>query len=434
MTALNVTARLFELENSSLSQQGKAAEYVHLLQGIVANPIISSIPQDLAAFIDSIIGDSVGIVSARPLLTTFVECLRNIQNVGIKIEAGQQALRALESRVVSFEEQDAAIRELLADAFQERGDYIDAAKVLQGIQLDSSQRKILDDTKVRTWIRICRLYLEEDDPTSAESYLNRAKNLLYRVNDREIRLTFQLSHARIADSRRKFLDASQAYHAVSLFPALAEDERNKVLSQAIICAVLAPAGPQRSRVLGNLFKDERSAQQEEFGILEKMFLDRLISPAEVDKFANGLSPHQLAKTSDGSTVLAKAVIEHNLLGVSKLYNNIGLTELGTVLGLDTDRAEEYASRMLEQGRLNGRIDQISGVIFFDTREDSSTIKTVNKVLGLGVVRNWDRNVQGLADNVEKVYSHLQTQFPVRILQAIGYGVQLLTEYKEYCSV
>ena len=418
MTTLNVAARLSELESSSLSQQDKATEYVHLLQEIVANPDISSIPQDLAAFVNSVIGDSLGIVSARPLLNTFVESLRNIENVEIKIEAGQQALRALESRVVSFEEQDATIRELLADSFQGRGDYIEAAKVLQGIQLESSQRKILDDTKVRTWIRICRLYLEEDDPTSAESYLNRAKNLLYRVNDREIRLTFQLSHARISDSRRKFLDASQAYHAVSLFPALAEDERNKVLSQAIICAVLAPAGPQRSRALGNLFKDERSAQQGEFAILEKMFLDRFISPTEVHKFANGLAPHQVAKTSDGSTVLAKAVIEHNLLGVSRLYNNIGLAELGTILGLDTDRVEEYASRMLEQGRLNGRIDQIRGVIFFHAREDSSTIKTVNRVLGLGMVQNWDRNVQGLADNIEKVYSHFQAQFPGRVAQEI----------------
>ena len=412
MTTLNITARLLELKTSSLSQQDKATEHVRLLQGIVANPNVSSIPQDLAAFIDSVTGDSLGIVSARPLLTTFVGILRNIPNVEIKIEAGQQALRALESRAVSFEEQDAAIREILADSFQAQGDYIEAAKVLQGIQLESSQRKILDDTKVRTWIRICRLYLEEDDPTNAEGYLNRAKNLLYKVNDREIRLTFQLSHARISDSRRKFLDASQAYHAVSLFPALAEDERNKVLSQAIICAVLAPAGPQRSRALGNLFKDERSAQQEEFAILEKMFLDRLISPAEVDKFANGLAPHQLAKTSDGSTVLAKAVIEHNLLGVSKLYSNIGLAELGTILGLDTNRVEEYASRMLEQGRLNGIIDQISGVIFFHAREDSSTIKTVNRVLGLGMVHNWDRNVQGLADGIEKVYSHLQAQVPV----------------------
>ena len=66
--------------------------------------------------------------------------------------------------------------------------------------------------------------------------------------------------------------------------------------------MLAPAGPQRSRVLSKLFKDERTLDLEEFGILEKMFLDRLISATEVEKFASKLDPHQLARMSDGSTV------------------------------------------------------------------------------------------------------------------------------------
>ncbi|KAF8426339.1 hypothetical protein EV426DRAFT_572792 [Tirmania nivea] len=80
---------------------------------------------------------------------------------------------------------------------------------------------------------------------------------------------------------------------------------------------------------------------------------------------NDLKPHQLAKLSDGSTVLAKAVIEHNLLATSKLYNNIGVEELGVLLGLSGAKAEEYAARMIEQKRLAGRIDQIDKLIYFD---------------------------------------------------------------------
>jgi len=33
----------------------------------------------------------------------------------------------------------------------------------------------------------------------------------------------------------------------------------------------------------------------------------------------------------GSTILDRAVIEHNLLSASKLYNNISFDELGTLL-------------------------------------------------------------------------------------------------------
>ena len=127
----------------------------------------------------------------------------------------------------------------------------------------------------------------------------------------------------------------------------------QTLSAAITCAVLAPAGPQRARQLGKLYKDDRSADTPEYSILEKIFLDRLLSPAEVSAFASTLKDHQLAKTSDDSTVLDKAVLEHNLLAISRLYQNISITSLGTLLGTDADRAEAYAAGMIESARLSG---------------------------------------------------------------------------------
>lgn len=45
---------------------------------------------------------------------------------------------------------------------------------------------------------------------------------------------------------------------------------------------------------------------------------------EVAAFASTLKPHQMALLPDGSTVLSKAVMQHNLLSASKLYNNISV--------------------------------------------------------------------------------------------------------------
>jgi len=137
----------------------------------------------------------------------------------------------------------------------------------------------------------------------------------------------------------------------------------------------------------------------------------------VDKFASNLAPHQLAKTADGSTVLAKAVVEHNLLSASRLYNNIGVKELGLLLDLDAEKAEQYAATMLEQGRLTGRIDQIDGVIFFDGVEGSgerTDARKTKKVAG-HEMRKWDAKVQGIAEEVERVASMLQAQYPVCML-------------------
>ena len=75
-------------------------------------------------------------------------------------------------------------------------------------------------------------------------------------------------------------------------------------------------------------QDERCQQLPAFGILEKMYMDRIIRRRELEEFAALLLPHQMAKTSDGSTILDRAVTEHNLLSASKLYNNISFEELG----------------------------------------------------------------------------------------------------------
>ena len=61
------------------------------------------------------------------------------------------------------------------------------------------------------------------------------------------------------------------------------------------------------------------------------------------------------------------MIEHNLLSASKLYNNIGFTELGALLEISPERAEKIASQMIAEGRMNGSIDQIEAVVHFDSK-------------------------------------------------------------------
>jgi COP9 signalosome complex subunit 4 len=370
-------------------------------------------PSDLIAIIDAIFTDVLGIVATRSLLISLISILTTTPNNDTKITVGSHILSLLATQATSFEEQNAQIRELMATAYEEDEEFLEAANVLAGIPLDSSQRKVTPEDKARFWIRITRNYLEVDDTTSADTYLNKFKNVIHQVNDPELLVHFQLSQARVQDARRDFLAAAKGYQDISLASGVAEEERLHTLSMAIKCAVLAPAGPARSRALKRLVKDERASTLEEFGILEKMFFDRLIAPAEVEKFAEGLAPHQLAKTADGSTVLAKAMGEHNLLGASRLYSNIGFDELGLLLGVNGERAEEMTARMIEQGRLVGRIDQIDRVIWFEGGEATGE-KGSGRTEGVvgRELKRWDANVQSLAEEVEAVTSQLQMQYPV----------------------
>lgn len=96
-------------------------------------------------------------------------------------------------------------------------------------------------------------------------------------------------------------------------------------------------GQARSRMLATLFKDERCQSLPAYSILEKMYLDRIIRHDQLKDFETGLEEHQKATTTDGSTILERAVIEHNLLAASKLYNNISFSELGNLLNINPER-------------------------------------------------------------------------------------------------
>lgn len=63
----------------------------------------------------------------------------------------------------------------------------------------------------------------------------------------------------------------------------------------------------------------------------------------------------------------RAVIEHNLLSASKLYNNITFEELGALLEIPATKAEKIASQMISEARMNGYIDQIDSIVHFESK-------------------------------------------------------------------
>lgn len=406
-----VAEALASVEGQAGGDPGPAYEVILAKIKDLSSP--STAADDLIAIATSFFGRSLGVVATRSLLNTFVTTVKELKNDDLWIDVGTRTLALLAAQPSSFPDAVATIRELIATAHENNEDFVDAAKALAEIPLDTSQRQVTVKQRAEIWIRIVRNYLEVDDSTAAEVYINKLKNIMHQVQDQDLALHFNLSQARIQDAKRDFLSAANKYHEISFSLAIAEEERLHTLSMAAKCAILAPAGPQRSRTLGRLHKDERSPQLPEFGILEKIFLDRLLSPDEVDKFAEGLQPHQLATTADGSTVLAKAVVEHNLLGASKLYSNIKFDDLGSLLGLDADKAEDTTARMIEQGRLVGRIDQLDGTIHFEGGEASGKKGSGRAEVLVGKeIRRWDANVESLAEEVENITTALHEKFPV----------------------
>ena len=399
--------------------QGLAEEhgpaYQQILQNIRELSTPADVVDDLNAISDAFLGDNLGILDIRRLADTHIAAMRMSDNDDVVMNVGNHLLGLLEghAHATSYLDGCAVIRELIAGCLERQGDYKAAATVLGYIQVDVSNRKVSDEEKAGLWVRIVRNLLEVDDTMTADLFINRLKNIMHSVKNTELQLHFNLSQARVLDAKRDFNPASQRYHEISYSTAIAEEERLHTLSMAIKCAILAPAGPIRSRQLSRLYKDERSQQLAEYGTLEKVYLDRLISPADAAKFAEGLEEHHRATTADGSTVFGKAMMEHNLLGASKLYSNIRFDALGALLGLDADKAEETTARMIEQGRLVGRMDQLAGIVHFETAEASGVKGSgrAEKIVGKQT-RQWDGNILLLAEEVESITNALQERFPV----------------------
>lgn len=76
--------------------------------------------------------------------------------------------------------------------------------------------------------------------------------------------------------------------------------------------------------------------------------------------------------SDGMTIMERAVIEHNMVAVSKLYSSILFTELATLLGVNAAyTAEKIAANMIIDKQIKGCIDQVDGILTFEEDEDEA---------------------------------------------------------------
>ena len=150
---------------------------------------------------------------------------------------------------------------------------------------------------------------------------------------------------------------------------LAQEDIVVQLSSAMTCAILSPAGDSKYRIMSVLHKDERTkAIDPHYGILDKLFMGHIIKESDVAAYeADVLTDHQKARGEDGSTVLARALLEHNILVLSKVYLNITFESLGKFLNITTEKAERIISDMVRENRIQAQLDQMTNTIDFEVQ-------------------------------------------------------------------
>jgi hypothetical protein len=64
--------------------------------------------------------------------------------------------------------------------------------------------------KLKIFIQIAMLYLEDDDPVSAETFIKKASSLIAGSKDPELELQYKTSYARIMDAKRRWATTAEA--------------------------------------------------------------------------------------------------------------------------------------------------------------------------------------------------------------------------------
>ncbi|KAJ1968126.1 hypothetical protein IWQ62_001435 [Dispira parvispora] len=313
-----------------------------------------------------------GVVVLRDWLTRFNTALASAHvDTASEIAVLDTLLDKTAGRAQALERVIQTSRERLGTLYEARRDWVAAARVLQGISLETGQGVVSPNDKVQIYTRIARCYLSANDLGQAETFAKRAANYLFvDTTPAALQREYRLVQADILNAQCKFLEAFRKYYDVSL---LKEEEWNsdRAFQQAIKCAVLAGVGNQRTQALATLCDDPRTAMTPYAEWLNRLYQVRYIPPTKYSEL-KGMMHHLMSTyttenlTTD-DTLVTNALIEHNLVALSRVYATVTVDRLAVVLGnLSVDQTALLVSRLITQGALRAGIDDTQGVVYFDT--------------------------------------------------------------------
>ena len=72
----------------------------------------------------------------------------------------------------------------------------------------TGQKQYSVDYKLETYLKIARLYLEDEDPVQGEAYINRAAILLTQTKNDGLQIIYKVCQGRVLDYKRKFIEAA----------------------------------------------------------------------------------------------------------------------------------------------------------------------------------------------------------------------------------
>ena len=136
--------------------------------------------------------ENVSLVISRQLLSDVGSRLSKMKDDNVSKAVSHFTLDIVQPRVISFEDQIGAIRQHLADIYEREQNWRQAAQVLTGIPLENGQKQYSVDYKLETYLKIARLYMEDEDAVQAEGFINRAAQLQTQTKNANLQVIYKV--------------------------------------------------------------------------------------------------------------------------------------------------------------------------------------------------------------------------------------------------
>lgn len=316
-----------------------------------------------------------------------------------------RALELLAERRSSYARLDVELRHVLARVLFDNAEYVESAKVLTvAVSTATDSGGFTDQEITEMCVRVAQGFLSEGMTSQAGTFVNKAQGPSHGATEEHTKVRFKVVKAQVLDAQKEFYNAAHIYFQLSQpSPEITPEDNMAMLDRAVTCVLLAKSGARgRDLLMGSIYRDERVADIEHFKyvVFEAVFRDRLLrwdADGPLRRFEASLEDHQKADYGDGTTVLSRAINEHNMLAASRVYKNIRFSELGTLLGVDAESAEAIASKMVMEGRLQASIDQVDSMLHFDA--------------GAEALSTWDEHIKHLCLEVNSVAMDAAKRFP-----------------------
>ena len=399
---------------------------------------------NVRAIVESI--SSAAPAVSKPLLKSLYASLSELPKTQASNDfiesAATSAVEILRPRVAAGVDADAdyQLRFLLYLVHYATGDFYRAATMLSQARIDEGCQT--DEARAEVCIKLSQTFLKASDDVNADKWLKFAKDWISKEGSNigwSVSVQYNACWAQELDARKRFMEAAQRYLQLSLLhrDKVDEDELLFMLEKAAKCVVLAPAGPQRKRVMGTIVNDERISliNPRVSSMLDRMYNDCFVSPKDASDMEAMLEDHQRAIMSDGNTIFQRAVREHNINASQRVYSSVSFASLARRLNMDPENVEKLASIMISEKRLAASIDQVDGVLIFEKRFESEmgsgsntssssssySVNTVGKSTKEGDVSkllSYDAKVRDVCKGINFTFEEINKAYPALVKQTL----------------